>query len=153
MAFSEPESFATFHNAARAGDAEAQYQLGSWYMDGALQSDRVAGVAWIQKAAEQGHPSAQYVLGMAYWSGEGPDKCLISAYKWLSLSIEEFASADGEVSADAQTIRAVTEFFSPTADEAIEKLQQEMSAGEIREARKEIFAWLSEQTENSSKKA
>ena len=75
--------------AAEAGDAEAQYRLGSYYYygevitkDGAtgivyyrngkeVTKDTAKATVWLLKAAEQGHARAQTKLGDCYRYGEG----------------------------------------------------------------------------------
>ena len=53
---------------AQAGDAEAQYQAGRFY----LRRNRWdKAVPWYGKAAAQGHPKAQNNLGVAYMEGRG----------------------------------------------------------------------------------
>jgi Sel1 repeat len=55
---------------ARAGDGEAQYQLGRLYAsgDGVLQNGADAKL-WYRRAAEQGHCQAQYQLSLIYFNG------------------------------------------------------------------------------------
>lgn len=58
---------------AEAGDAEAQYALGTAYSDGlALARDYRRAAAWFEKAALQGHARAQFSLGFLYYQGAGP---------------------------------------------------------------------------------
>ncbi len=58
---------------AEAGDAEAQYALGTAYSDGlALARDYRRAAAWFEKAALQGHARAQFSLGFLYYYGAGP---------------------------------------------------------------------------------
>jgi len=52
-----------YRKAAEQGNADAQYELGIWYLDG---DDEKAAVKWVRKAAEQGHMDAQYELGEWY---------------------------------------------------------------------------------------
>ena len=50
---------------AKAGDADAQYQLGLWHREGgneAVEKDDAKAAAWFRKAAEQGHKKAQQAL-------------------------------------------------------------------------------------------
>ncbi len=55
---------------ARAGDSEAQYQLGRLYAsgEGVLQNGADAEL-WYRRAAEQGHCQAQYQLSLIYFNG------------------------------------------------------------------------------------
>ena len=46
---------------AKAGDADAQYQLGLWHHEGgneAVERDDAKAAEWFHKAAEQGHEEA-----------------------------------------------------------------------------------------------
>ena len=50
---------------AKAGDADAQYQLGLWYYEGgneAVEQDYQKAAEWFTKAAEQGFVKAQKTL-------------------------------------------------------------------------------------------
>lgn len=56
-------SAAVFHytQAAEAGNAQAQYKLGKYYMDENFFDEEQAN-NWLQKAVSQGHPLAEYKL-------------------------------------------------------------------------------------------
>ena len=82
---------------AEAGDAEAQYALGTAYSDGlALARDYRQAAAWYEKAALQGHARAQFSLGFLHYHGAGgaggaetalaPDPG--QALRWLMLAGE-----------------------------------------------------------------
>lgn len=72
----------TLITAARAGDAEAQYILGTKYL--VARSDE--GLHWIQKAAEADHPEAHIVLGLLhYFVLEKPDPVI--SLKWITLAV------------------------------------------------------------------
>lgn len=50
--------------AARAGDAEAQFFVGTMYRHGfGTERDDQEGLFWITQAADQGHPQAAFVVG------------------------------------------------------------------------------------------
>ncbi|MHC8510290.1 MAG: tetratricopeptide repeat protein [Rhodospirillales bacterium] len=56
--------------AAKGGDADAQYNLGRMHIEGYGVTKSVeAAVKWFRAAAEQGHAGAQYELGVIYDSG------------------------------------------------------------------------------------
>ena len=69
------KALASFTKVADQGYAEAQYNLGTMYMDGrgVTQDDKQA-VAWYRKAADQGYAMAQYNLGVMYENGRGVAK-------------------------------------------------------------------------------
>jgi TPR repeat protein len=76
---------------AEAGDAEAQFRLGTLYRLGqGLPEDRTAAGRWYLEAAQQGHPMAMYYLGFMYLRGRGvaKDKDLARACVWFSLAAE-----------------------------------------------------------------
>src|SRR5215469_15245309 len=57
---------------AEAGDAAAQFQLGSAYDDGrGVAQDYAQALAWYRKSAEQGYALAQGNLGYMYQNGIG----------------------------------------------------------------------------------
>lgn len=66
---SADNELATLQQRAESGVADAQYELG-WYY---VASERNLEVAsqWFQRAADQGHPDAQYQLGLHYLYGHG----------------------------------------------------------------------------------
>ena len=76
-----------FMTKAKAGDAEAQYQLARLYFEGngVDQSDK-KGAYWVRRAADQGHMLAQGDLGMMYALGVMVRKDDVEAVKWLTLS-------------------------------------------------------------------
>ena len=58
--------------AAEAGDAEAQFYMGTLREHGAgLPKDYGASLAWYRRAAEQGHVGAQFAIGLLYHDGAG----------------------------------------------------------------------------------
>jgi TPR repeat protein len=69
---------------ARAGDAMAQFFVGSFYSrgEGVLQDDEVA-VSWWRKAAEQGLARAQNELGTALTDGRGIEPDPVEAVAWF----------------------------------------------------------------------
>lgn len=75
---------------AKAGDVEAQYQLGRMYFEGngVDQSER-KGEFWVRKAAEHGHPIAQTDMGLMYANGIVVRKNMIEADKWLTLAAKQ----------------------------------------------------------------
>lgn len=75
---------------AELGDAEAQYNLGVMYDEGAGRAvDLTLAAEWYQKAAEQGFIDAQTNLGIMYLGGHGVSKDLDSARKWLQKAADQ----------------------------------------------------------------
>lgn len=61
---------------AKNGSADAQLELGGWYLD---DKDAINAFFWISKAAEQGHARALFNLGSMYQNGIGTKKDIIKA--------------------------------------------------------------------------
>ena len=75
---------------AEAGDAKAQYDLGSGYCLGeGVTKDKKEAVKWFRMAAEQGNAKAQCALGVCYYGGDGVTKDYKEALKWLTKAAEQ----------------------------------------------------------------
>jgi TPR repeat protein len=69
---------------AELGDAEAQYNLGVMYDEGAgIGQDLARAAEWYRKAAEQGFVDAQINLGMMYYHGQGFARNDVEAARWF----------------------------------------------------------------------
>ena len=76
--------------AAEAGDADAQYNLGGRYVNGeGTPQDFGEAYRWYQLAAEQGHAMAQAVLGGMYFLGRGILKDDLEAVRWFRRAAEQ----------------------------------------------------------------
>ncbi len=76
--------------AAEAGDADAQYNLGVLYVNGeGTPQDFDEAYRWYHLAAEQGHPMAQAVLGGMYFFGRGILKDDLEAVRWYRRAAEQ----------------------------------------------------------------
>ena len=76
--------------AAKQGDAPAQYNLGLMYTQGqGVRQDYVEAVKWYRKAAEQGDAVAQYNLGLKYADGIGVRQDYVEAVKWYHKAAEQ----------------------------------------------------------------
>ena len=83
-------SLAEIQKKAKAGDAEAQYNLGVCYDNGiGIAQDEAEAVEWYAKAAEQGFVPAQLNLGMCYANGIGVTQDYAEAAKWFRQSAEQ----------------------------------------------------------------
>ena len=70
-------------NAATAGDAAAQWELGRAYLDGnGVERSDETGLAWYTKAADQGHARAQCSVAVAHCNGRGTPMCRKTAAIW-----------------------------------------------------------------------
>lgn len=60
MMASAQTTYKTYIKAAKKGDADAQYRIGSCYSKGdGIEKDEKKAVNWWRKAAEQGHAISQ----------------------------------------------------------------------------------------------
>jgi TPR repeat protein len=86
---SKPE-IVSLLDAARAGDAEAQCNLGEMYSSGhGGFRDYAAAAKWYRQAAEQGHADAQFNLGLMYATGEGMPQDDAEAAAWYRQAAEQ----------------------------------------------------------------
>ena len=87
---SAQSTYDMYIKAAKKGDADAQFHIGSCYSKGAgvKKDDKKAGV-WWRKAAEQGHAISQGLLGHAYQEGVGVNKDPLQAVYWYRKSAEQ----------------------------------------------------------------
>ena len=106
---------------AKAGIAEAQFNLGVMYAEGeGVPKDAVQAVSWYRKAAEQGLARAQGNLGAMYSRGEGVPKDFVTAYMWRNL-----AAAQGD----------------EIAKKGRDALEKDMTPAQIAEAQKLSREW------------
>src|SRR5437762_9673145 len=63
---------------AEAGNAPAQYLLGSLYVEGnGVEHDDATAFMWFQRAANQGDAASQYIVGASYAGGRGVQKSYV----------------------------------------------------------------------------
>ena len=75
--------------AADGGLADAQCQMGLWYMNGiGVDLDEDKAVEWLTKAAAQNHTQAQYNLGI-YYAKFSDREARRLAVKWLKEAVKE----------------------------------------------------------------
>lgn len=88
----QAQNIDTLRKQAKAGDAEAQYQLASAYLSGSggASKDLKQGVQWLRKAADLEHAAAQYALWVMYRSGFPPEipKDPAQGLPWLRKSAD-----------------------------------------------------------------
>ena len=56
-----------------------------------VERDRMQGMAWLERAADNHHPRAQTKMGLAYYRGDTVRKNLVMAHMWLRLSSDHEA--------------------------------------------------------------
>ena len=74
---------------AEKGVAEAQYALGSKYLQSNTPEDNKEGIKWYRRAAEQGHIQAQLNLGNIYEIGYEALQDYKEAIKWYRKAAEQ----------------------------------------------------------------
>jgi TPR repeat protein len=76
---------------AERGLADAQYNLGSMFLEGSrgVRQDDAEAAKWFGLAAEQGHTVAQFNLGVMYRKGKGVPQNDAEAMKWYRLAAEQ----------------------------------------------------------------
>ena len=82
-------AFENFRKAAEQGNAEAQYYLGSCFLNGTGTARNPQEAArWFAKAAEQKLPAAQMWLGICYQKGLGVKQNDAEALKYLTFAAD-----------------------------------------------------------------
>ena len=88
-----PEVIADLRAKAEKGDAEAQYNLATYYANDGSRADGLAtAMAWYRKAADQADPFAQFALGVMYRRGLGVPEDADTGAIWLSKAMNTVAS-------------------------------------------------------------
>lgn len=82
-----------YRKAAEQGDAEAQYEIGDFYLGSQNQLEQV--MKWYMKAAENGHAGAAYDLGMLCEMGGEIDKAILWYKKVVELEMTDCAVSKG----------------------------------------------------------
>ena len=99
-----PAALEACQQAAKGGDAQAQYELGEFYYEGKnAPRDLPQALSYFEQASLQGHAQAQYQLGLMFSRGECVQANNIQAYIVLKMAAvngsEEALDAADEVSA------------------------------------------------------
>jgi TPR repeat protein len=85
-----------YRKAAEQGNADAQYDLGDFYLFGhGVPVDYARGMMWLRKAAEQGYPSAQTDLAHFYLTGKFVPQDYAQAVSWYRKAAER-GNPDGQ---------------------------------------------------------
>ncbi|WP_248799394.1 tetratricopeptide repeat protein [Pseudomonas sp. MWU13-2105] len=81
------EALAACEEAAKGGDAQAQYELGEFYHDSKNpQHDLNKALSHFEQASLQGHAQAQFQLGTMFYKGEGVPANNVQAYIVLKMA-------------------------------------------------------------------
>lgn len=88
------EDLDMLENAARRGDRDAQFRIGTHFLNDGLDGGAATAARWFAKAAEQGHIEAEFMLASLYERGAGVTKDEAKA-----LALYRKAAAAGHVRA------------------------------------------------------
>ena len=84
------EAASLLEKQAKAGNAGAQYELGSLYRIGkGVAQDDAAAFYWMREAAQNGHVRAQYSLATMYLTGRGTAVDVKEAESWAKRAMEK----------------------------------------------------------------
>ena len=84
-----PEALRETYEKAKAGDVNAQYELGTCFMTGkGIHQDFGYAMEWLSKAADQGEPFAMYNIGILYSCGHGVKQNCSMAQLWFAKANE-----------------------------------------------------------------
>lgn len=98
--------------AAKSGDANAYFEIGSRYADGRNgKTDLAAAAPWLEKAAEQGLAPAQYRIGNLYEKGTGVERDIAKAKTWYQMAAEQ---------GNASAMHNLAVLFATGAGEAVD---------------------------------
>ncbi len=134
---SEPKEIAELRAKAEKGDADAQFNLGFTYAQGAgVTKDDAEAVKWYRKAADQGDASAQFILGVIYEGGRGVTKDEAEAVKWYRKAADQgharaqstlgvmYANGQGVTKDDAEAVK----WYRKAADQGEAVAQSNLGA-------------------------
>ena len=117
---------------AEAGDAEAQFNLGTSYDDGrGVPQDAAEAVRWFRLAADQGDAVAQNLLGTMYRNGEDVPQDDVLAHMWYSLSASRATRGLRERAVQGRD--RVAGLMNPTEIAEAQRLAREWNAAHPRE--------------------
>lgn len=83
------ESFGSLLARAKAGDADAQNEVGNCYLDGnGVERNKAVAAEWYRKSAEQECARGEYNLGASFFRGDGVETNLVAAFEWMKKSAD-----------------------------------------------------------------
>lgn len=114
----QPEqAVALWTQAAEAGDAEAEYNLGLMLAKGqGCAADARGAFGWFARAAERGIRQAQSRIGLMYASGDGVPRDPIEAHKWFVI-----AARAGDAAAIANRKHSESLLTAEQVEEAVRR--------------------------------
>jgi TPR repeat protein len=84
-------AFEHIRKLAKAGNADAQYELGRMYLRAS--NDFSAAAKWLEKAAQQGHADAQFRLGVMYKDGTGVFRNSAEGARLMEMAAGQYRTA------------------------------------------------------------
>lgn len=80
-----------WEKAAKLGHAQAQFELGNFYLwgDGGRKKNYDTALEWFRKAAAQNNADAQNAIGRCYYSGWGVEKDKAKAKEWFQKAADQ----------------------------------------------------------------
>ena len=95
-----PEAFRLLTTEAKGGDSEAQYLLGTLYLDGlGVKQSSTNAVFWLKRAVDKRHIVAAQMLGKLYMSGMGVPMDVDKGIHYMGLA-DEFTPDEEEEECD-----------------------------------------------------
>ena len=106
------QSLADIQHDAVAGNAVAQFRLGSMYASGVgVEHDDAKAFEWISKSADQGNTEAMSLLSLMYGAGRGVKHDFSTAYVWAALA--DRLAPEEKRTAYAKSKREMASWLSP----------------------------------------
>lgn len=117
----DPTKFFDLSEKAKAGDANAEFELANAFFDGRdIPKDEAQGMALLERAARSGQPQAQFQMGERTYGDGNNSESYVAAYVWYAL-----AQRNGAEQAEAK----------------VSALEARMTPDQIAEARKRLESW------------
>jgi TPR repeat protein len=147
---------------ADKGDADAQYRLGTLYVEGkGVEQNDAQAMTWFLRAAEKGNALAQYNVGASYAAGTGVAKSEADAVKWFRRAADQgmpyaqlnlglmYAAGNGvpQDNTEAMTWLQLALFGLPAGGvrsdvaRAMEDVSQKMTSDQLREVKMRVRAF------------
>lgn len=123
-----PPAKLTLMDAARQGNAAAQYEVGQHYANGeGVDQDMGEAAKWFERAAQQGLAAAQYRLATQYEKGRGVKQDDHLAREWYEKAarsgnvkaMHNLAVIHAEGRGTAQDFKTASEWFTQAADHGL----------------------------------
>ena len=146
-----------FRPLADRGQVVAEYTIGLMYANGqGVPQDYAEAMKWHRKAADQGEAKAQFSVGVMYFKGLGTAANRAEAFKWYLRAANQgdptaqfnLAAMYAKGEAVARDPVTALMFFTLAAVHNIRgvgpakaELEKSMSAEQIAEAMKRVYAW------------